>query len=107
MQRAYCSQKGILMSHYALLFLVIAIVAGALGFGGVAGAAVVIAKILFLVFLLLFVLSLLIQSKGAAASRGFAHDPVDESRRHRESQLQSAQAAAFLHGIQETLHEPE
>jgi uncharacterized membrane protein YtjA (UPF0391 family) len=51
------------MSHYALLFLVIAIVAGALGFGGVAGAAVVIAKILFPVLLIPFVLSLLIEKR--------------------------------------------
>jgi len=53
------------MSHYALLFLVIAIVAEALGFGGVAGAAVVIAKILFLVLLILFVLWLLIERRRA------------------------------------------
>lgn len=62
-QRSFRSRNGILMAHHALLFLVIAIVAGALGFGGVAGAAVVIAKILFLVFLLLFALSLLIQRR--------------------------------------------
>jgi uncharacterized membrane protein YtjA (UPF0391 family) len=34
---------------------------GVLGFGGVAGAGVVIARILFLLFLILFVLSLLIE----------------------------------------------
>jgi len=48
------------MLYYAVVFLVIALIAGALGFFGVAGAAVGIAKILFFVFLVLFVVSLLI-----------------------------------------------
>jgi len=47
------------MLYYAVVFLVIALIAGALGFFGVAGAAVGIAKILFFVFLVLFVVSLL------------------------------------------------
>ncbi|HEX3124606.1 MAG TPA: DUF1328 domain-containing protein, partial [Rhodanobacteraceae bacterium] len=34
------------MLHYALVFLVIAIIAGVLGFGGIAGASVGIAKVL-------------------------------------------------------------
>ena len=42
------------------LFLVIALIAGALGFFGVAGAAVGIAKVLFFVFLVLFVVSLVL-----------------------------------------------
>ncbi|MCD2173385.1 DUF1328 domain-containing protein [Rhizobium sp. C4] len=46
------------MLYYALLFLVVAIIAGALGFGGIAGASVGIAKILFFVFLILFLASL-------------------------------------------------
>ncbi len=41
------------------MFLVIAIVAALLGFGGIAGSAVGIAKILFAAFLVLFVISLL------------------------------------------------
>jgi uncharacterized membrane protein YtjA (UPF0391 family) len=48
------------MLYYAVVFLVIALIAGALGFFGVAGAAVGIAKILFFVFLVLFVVSLLL-----------------------------------------------
>jgi uncharacterized membrane protein YtjA (UPF0391 family) len=52
--------KEIQMLYYAVVFLVIALIAGALGFFGVAGAAVGIAKILFFVFLVLFVVSLLI-----------------------------------------------
>jgi uncharacterized membrane protein YtjA (UPF0391 family) len=48
------------MLYYAVVFLVIALIAGALGFFGIAGAAVGIAKILFFVFLVLFVVSLLL-----------------------------------------------
>jgi uncharacterized membrane protein YtjA (UPF0391 family) len=39
------------MLYYALVFLVVALIAGFLGFGGVAFAAAGIAKILFFVFL--------------------------------------------------------
>ena len=42
------------MLSWALTFLVIALIAGAFGFGGIASASVGIAKILFLVFLVLF-----------------------------------------------------
>jgi uncharacterized membrane protein YtjA (UPF0391 family) len=51
--------RRIEMLSWALTFLVIALIAAALGFGGVAGTATGIAKILFVVFLVLFVLSLL------------------------------------------------
>jgi uncharacterized membrane protein YtjA (UPF0391 family) len=47
------------MLSWAITFLIIAIIAAILGFGGVAGTAVGIAKILFFVFLVLFVVSLL------------------------------------------------
>jgi uncharacterized membrane protein YtjA (UPF0391 family) len=43
----------------AILFLIIALIAGALNFVGIEGTALTIAKILFFVFLILFVLSLL------------------------------------------------
>lgn len=46
--------------HYAVVFLVVALVAAALGFGGVAGVAVDAAKLLFWVFLVLFVVSLVV-----------------------------------------------
>lgn len=45
--------------HYALLFLVVALVAALLGFGGVAGTAMEGAKILFWVAIVLFVVSLI------------------------------------------------
>jgi uncharacterized membrane protein YtjA (UPF0391 family) len=47
------------MLHYAVVFLVVALIAAVLGFGGIAGAAAGIAKILFFVFLVLFVISLI------------------------------------------------
>ena len=46
------------MLYYAVTFLVIALVAGILGFGVIAGTAASIAKVLFVLFLVLFVISL-------------------------------------------------
>lgn len=46
------------MLRYAIIFLLIAIVAAALGFGGIAGASAGIAKIFALVFLVLFIIAL-------------------------------------------------
>lgn len=42
------------MLRWALIFLIVALIAGAFGFGGIAAAATDIARILFFVFLLLF-----------------------------------------------------
>jgi uncharacterized membrane protein YtjA (UPF0391 family) len=53
------THKEQIMLHWALVFLVIALIAGVLGFSGVYVAAAGIAKILFFVFLVLFVISLL------------------------------------------------
>ncbi len=52
------------MLNYALTFLLIAIVAGILGFGVIAGTAALFAKILFFIFLVLFIASLLRGRKG-------------------------------------------
>ena len=41
-----------------VVFLLIALIAGAMGFGGIAGSASVIAQVLFFVFLVLFIFSL-------------------------------------------------
>jgi uncharacterized membrane protein YtjA (UPF0391 family) len=46
------------MLYYALVFLVIALVAGLLGFGVVAFAAAEIARICFFIFIVLFLVSL-------------------------------------------------
>jgi uncharacterized membrane protein YtjA (UPF0391 family) len=53
------------MLYYALVFFIIAVIAGLLGFGVVASAAAGIAKILFFVFLVLFIVTLI-----SHASRG-------------------------------------
>jgi uncharacterized membrane protein YtjA (UPF0391 family) len=45
--------------HYAIVFLVVALVAAALGFGGVAGTALEGARILFWVAIILFIISLI------------------------------------------------
>jgi len=43
------------MFYWAFIFLILALIAGALGFGGVAGSAAGMAKILFFVGLVVFV----------------------------------------------------
>lgn len=60
------------MLGWALTFLVVALIAGVLGFTSVAGAAMGIAKILFFVFLVLFVVSLvmhLVRGRGIGPGR--------------------------------------
>jgi uncharacterized membrane protein YtjA (UPF0391 family) len=52
-------ERGFSMLRYALIFLVVALVAGLLGFGGLAGASIGIAKILFYLFIVLFVVGLI------------------------------------------------
>jgi uncharacterized membrane protein YtjA (UPF0391 family) len=47
------------MLSWALTFLVIAIIAAILGFGGIAGTAVGIAQVLFYIFIAIFVISLI------------------------------------------------
>lgn len=51
------------MLSWSVTFLIIALIAAALGFGGIAGTAVGIAKVLFFVFLVLFVVSLIVGRK--------------------------------------------
>lgn len=47
------------MLGWALTFLVVALIAGALGFGGVAGASAGIAQTLFFIFVVLFVVAMI------------------------------------------------
>jgi uncharacterized membrane protein YtjA (UPF0391 family) len=47
------------MLYYALVFLVIALLAAVFGFGGMAVAFAGVAKLLFLIFIVLFVVSLI------------------------------------------------
>jgi uncharacterized membrane protein YtjA (UPF0391 family) len=54
------------MLSWTITFLVIALVAALLGFGGIAGAAAGIAKILFFVFLIAFVVTLVMGRRPVA-----------------------------------------
>jgi uncharacterized membrane protein YtjA (UPF0391 family) len=45
------------MLGWVVTFLIIALIAGVLGFGGIAGASVEIAKIIFVIALILFLVS--------------------------------------------------
>ncbi|MGE0173979.1 MAG: DUF1328 domain-containing protein [Oligoflexales bacterium] len=54
------------MLHYSLVFLVLALVAGVLGFTTIAGASIEIAKILFFVFLIALAISVIF-SRGRRA----------------------------------------
>lgn len=54
------SDRGAGMLRWALIFLVVSLVAGALGFTGIASGARTIAKILFVMFLLGFILLILL-----------------------------------------------
>lgn len=49
-----------IMLHWTLVFLVLALIAAILGFGGLAGTAIGIAKILFFVFLVVWLISFLL-----------------------------------------------
>lgn len=48
------------MLYWALMFLVIALVAGIFGFGGIASTATGMAQILFVIAIILFVVSLFV-----------------------------------------------
>ena len=51
-------KDGVLtMLGWVVTFLIVALIAGVLGFGGVAGASIEIAKIIFFVALVLFLIS--------------------------------------------------
>jgi uncharacterized membrane protein YtjA (UPF0391 family) len=48
------------MLGWVVTFLIVALIAGVLGFGGVAGASVEIAKIIFFIAVVLFLVSALV-----------------------------------------------
>ena len=52
------------MLGWAVIFLIIALVAAVFGFGGIAAASAGIAKLLFVIFLLLFIISLVFGWRG-------------------------------------------
>jgi uncharacterized membrane protein YtjA (UPF0391 family) len=55
--------RGDAMLHYAVVFLIIALIAAVFGFGGVAAGATGIAKILFVIFLIGAVVSFLMHGR--------------------------------------------
>jgi uncharacterized membrane protein YtjA (UPF0391 family) len=55
--RADRNQRGRVMLSWVVTFLVVALIAGILGFGGIAGASVEIAKAIFFIAIILFLVS--------------------------------------------------
>jgi len=60
MLKQKAGKEELIMLSWVVTFLIIALIAGILGFGGVAGASIEIAKIIFFVALLLFLVSAVI-----------------------------------------------
>jgi uncharacterized membrane protein YtjA (UPF0391 family) len=54
---------------YAIVFAIISLIAGALGFGGIAAGSAGIAKILFGLFLILAVIFIVLAALGVGAAR--------------------------------------
>ncbi len=77
------------MLGWALTFLVVALIAAILGFGGIAAFAVDIAKIVFVVALVLFVISAVVGPRPRANADG----AVTAHRRGK------AKRRAFGHGV--------
>ena len=57
------------MLKYAIIFAVISLIAGALGFGGIAASSAGIAKILFGLFLILAVVFIVLAALGVGVAR--------------------------------------
>jgi len=55
MGSTFCT--GVAMLNYAVVFLVIALIAAVMGFGGIASSAAGIAQLLFVIFIILAVVS--------------------------------------------------
>jgi uncharacterized membrane protein YtjA (UPF0391 family) len=52
--------KVLIMLSWVVTFLVVALIAGILGFGGIAGASIEIAKIIFFIAVVLFLISVVV-----------------------------------------------
>jgi uncharacterized membrane protein YtjA (UPF0391 family) len=55
--KAEMENRGRVMLSWVITFLVVALIAGILGFGGVAGASIEIAKAIFFIAVILFLVS--------------------------------------------------
>jgi uncharacterized membrane protein YtjA (UPF0391 family) len=58
--KAEMENRGRVMLSWVVTFLVVALIAGILGFGGVAGASIEIAKAIFFIAVILFLVSAVI-----------------------------------------------
>lgn len=85
------------MLYYAVVFIVVALLAAWLGFGALAGLAATIAKVLAVLFLLLFVLSLA-RRKGVRM-RAPADKRVQTSRRQRRQLGPLSGLSWFCHAV--------
>jgi uncharacterized membrane protein YtjA (UPF0391 family) len=56
----HSKSKEYIMLTWTLIFLVISLIAGALGFSGISGAAATVARVLFLVFLIALVVAIIL-----------------------------------------------
>jgi uncharacterized membrane protein YtjA (UPF0391 family) len=56
---ARCAAVEELMLYWAVVFLIVAIIAGVFGFGGIASTAAGIAQVLFFIFVVVFVITLI------------------------------------------------
>jgi len=64
------------MLGWVVTFLIIALIAGVLGFGGIAGASIEIAKIIFVIALVLFLVSAVF---GIVRGRRISYFPAQNS----------------------------
>ena len=65
------------MLRYALIFLILALVASVLGFGGIAGDAAWIARVLLIIFVVMFLVSLVMgRTSTVAPNRRCARSPA-------------------------------
>jgi uncharacterized membrane protein YtjA (UPF0391 family) len=55
--KAEMENRGRVMLSWVVTFLVVALIAGILGFGGIAGASIEIAKAIFFIAVILFLVS--------------------------------------------------
>src|SRR5262249_55245137 len=69
--------RGSHMLGWVVTFLIIALIAGILGFGGIAGASVEIAKIIFFIAVVLFLVSAIV---GVARGRSGPSAQIDDKK---------------------------
>jgi uncharacterized membrane protein YtjA (UPF0391 family) len=62
--RAECHAKEAAVLGWVVTFLIVALIAALLGFGGIAGASIEIAKVIFFIAIIVFVVSLIFGAIG-------------------------------------------